>query len=173
MERPDFASIVNTRSAIVPIEGRIANVNQLLGQDGIVGIKTGSMSAAGGCLMFAARHTVAGQTVTIVGTVMGARSSRIGDLHQAFASSKALVEGVNRVLGTHQVIKAGDVVATVPGTHRQLVATKSVTVIGWTGMTFTKSVKASVPATAKAGAQVGTLTVSGGVTVSVPVSVKA
>ena len=125
MKRADFARVVSTKSAVVPIEGRIKNVNPLLGQDGIVGIKTGSMSAAGGCLMFAAKHTVAGQTVTIVGTVMGQRSNQIGDLHQAFASSKSLVESMARAVGLHQVIKAGQVVGTVPGTTRQLVATAS------------------------------------------------
>jgi serine-type D-Ala-D-Ala carboxypeptidase (penicillin-binding protein 5/6) len=172
MQRSDFARVVGTKSAIVPIEGRIKNVNPLLGQAGIVGIKTGSMSAAGGCLMFAAKHSVAHQTVTIVGTVMGQRNSNIGDLHQAFASSKALVEAMQRIVGTHQVIKAGQVVGTVSGSNRQLVSTKNVSVVGWSGMHYTRTIKASVPATAKAGAKVGTLTVTGGITVSVPVAVK-
>jgi serine-type D-Ala-D-Ala carboxypeptidase (penicillin-binding protein 5/6) len=172
MKRSDFARVVGTKSAVVPIDGRIANVNPLLGHDGIVGIKTGSMSAAGGCLMFAAKHTVAHRTVTIVGTVMGQRNSNIGDLHQAFASSKSLVEAMQRIVGAHQVIKAGQVVATVPGSSRHLVATKSVSVVGWSGMKYTKTIKASVPATAKVGTKVGTLTVTGGATVSVPVSVK-
>jgi serine-type D-Ala-D-Ala carboxypeptidase (penicillin-binding protein 5/6) len=172
MQRSDFARVVNTKSAIVPIEGRIANVNPLLGHDGIVGIKTGSMSAAGGCLMFAAKHTVAHQTVTIVGTVMGQRNRSIGDLHQAFASSKSLVEAMQRAVGSHQVIKAGQVVATVPGSNRQLVATKSVNIVGWSGMTYIKTIKASVPATAVAGTKVGTLSVTGTRALSVPVSVK-
>jgi D-alanyl-D-alanine carboxypeptidase (penicillin-binding protein 5/6) len=173
MKRSDFAKVVATRSAVVPIEGRIANVNSLLGQDGIVGIKTGSMSAAGGCLMFAAKHTVGKQTVTIVGTVMGQRNGNIGDLHQAFASSKTLVEAMERVVGAHQVIKAGQVVATVPGTNKQLVATKSVSLVGWSGMTYTKTVKASVPLSVKAGTKVGTIIVTGGNSVTVPVAVKA
>ncbi|HEY1485819.1 MAG TPA: D-alanyl-D-alanine carboxypeptidase, partial [Micromonosporaceae bacterium] len=172
MQRADFARVVGTKSAIVPVEGRIANVNPLLGQDGIVGIKTGSMSAAGGCLMFAAKHNVHGTTVTIVGTVMGQRNGYIGDLHQAFVSSKTLVEAMNRIVGTHQVVKAGQVVATVPGTHQQLVATKNVSVVGWSGMKFTKTIKATVPASAKAGTKVGTLSVTGGAAASVPVAVK-
>jgi D-alanyl-D-alanine carboxypeptidase (penicillin-binding protein 5/6) len=173
MQRSDFANLVNTRSAYVPIEGWIRNVNQLLGQDGIVGIKTGSMSAAGGCLMFAAKHSVGHQNVTIVGTVMGQRNSNIGDLHQAFVSSKTLVESMQRAIGAHRVITAGQVVATVPGTNRQLVATQDVNVVGWSGMSYTRTVKASVPATAKAGTKVGTLTVTGGAAASVPVAVKA
>jgi serine-type D-Ala-D-Ala carboxypeptidase (penicillin-binding protein 5/6) len=172
MQRSDFARVVGTRSAIVPIEGLIKNVNPLLGQDGIVGIKTGSMSAAGGCLMFAAKHSVSGKTVTIVGTVMGQRNGSIGDLHQAFVSSKSLVEAMQRVVGSHQVIKAGQVVATVPGTKQQLVATKNVTVVGWSGMHYTRTIKASVPSTAKAGTKVGTLTVTGAATASVPVATK-
>jgi D-alanyl-D-alanine carboxypeptidase (penicillin-binding protein 5/6) len=172
MKRSDFARLVNTRSAIVPIEGRIKNVNKLLGEDGIVGIKTGSMSAAGGCLMFAAKQTINHRTVTIVGTVMGARNNYVGDLYQAFASSKALVEAMQHVIGSHRVIKAGQVVATVPGTHHQLVATKDVNVVGWSGMKYTKTINASVPTTAKSGAKVGTISVTGGASTSVPVALK-
>jgi D-alanyl-D-alanine carboxypeptidase (penicillin-binding protein 5/6) len=172
MKRSDFSRVVSTRSAVVPIEGRIKNVNQLLGQDGIVGIKTGSMSAAGGCLMFAAKQKIAGQTVTIVGTVMGQRSGRIGDLHQAFASSKTLVEGIQRVIHSHGVIKAGSVVATLSGTHQEIVATKPVSVVGWAGMKYTKTVKVSVKPSTKAGTKVGTLTVVGGAKVTVPVALK-
>jgi serine-type D-Ala-D-Ala carboxypeptidase (penicillin-binding protein 5/6) len=173
MKRSDFARIVGTKSAIVPIEGRIANVNPLLGQDGIVGIKTGSMSAAGGCLMFAAKHTVNNQSVWILGTVMGQRSSAIGDLHQAFVSSKRLVEAMDRIVGSHTVIKAGQVIGTVPGSKAQLVATKNVSVIGWSGMKYTRTIKATVPAHAKTGTHVGTVTVSGGLSVSVPVALKS
>jgi serine-type D-Ala-D-Ala carboxypeptidase (penicillin-binding protein 5/6) len=172
MQRADFAGIVGTKSAIVPIEGRIKNVNPLLGQAGIVGIKTGSMSAAGGCLMFAAKHVVNGKSVWILGTVMGQRNSGIGDLHQAFASSKSLVLSMDRVIGSHTVIKKGDVVADIPGGKGQLVATQNVNVVGWSGMDYTRTVKATVAASDTSGAKVGTVTVTGGVTASAPVAVK-
>jgi D-alanyl-D-alanine carboxypeptidase (penicillin-binding protein 5/6) len=141
MARADFAAVVATKSAIVPIEGLIRNVNPLLGQDGIVGIKTGSMSAAGGCLLFAARHVVSGKSVWILGTVMGQRSSAIGDLHQAFTSSQRLVEAMNRAVGAHTVITAGQVVATVPGTTRAGAHVGTVTVVGGDSVTVPVSVR--------------------------------
>jgi D-alanyl-D-alanine carboxypeptidase (penicillin-binding protein 5/6) len=172
MRRDDFADLVGTKSAWVPLAGRVRNVNILLGQAGIVGIKTGSMSAAGGCLLFAAKATVDHRTVTIVGTVMAQRSNVIGDLHQAFASSKSLVLAMRDVIGTHTVIKKGQVVASVPGTKSHLVATKTITVVGWSGMKYHTRVTATVPHGAKAGAKVGTLTVSGAGTTTIPVTLK-
>jgi len=123
--------------------------------------------------MCAAKHTVNNQSVWILGTVMGQRSSAIGDLHQAFVSSKRLVEAMDRIVGSHTVIKAGQVIGTVPGSKAQLVATKNVSVIGWSGMKYKRTIKATVPTNAKTGTHVGTVTVSGGLTVSVPVALKS
>jgi D-alanyl-D-alanine carboxypeptidase (penicillin-binding protein 5/6) len=41
-------------TAVVPVASVIRNTNTLLGQDGIVGLKSGSTQAAGGCLLIAA-----------------------------------------------------------------------------------------------------------------------
>ena len=54
MRDPVFAEIVSEKSAVIPVAGTIRNFNGLLGQDGVIGIKTGSTAAAGGCLMFGA-----------------------------------------------------------------------------------------------------------------------
>jgi len=48
------------------------NTNQMLGTDGVIGIKTGTTDEAGSCLLFAARYTAEdGKKVTIVGVIMG------------------------------------------------------------------------------------------------------
>ena len=48
------------------------NTNQMLGTDGVIGIKTGTTDEAGSCLLFAARYTAKdGQEKTIVGVIMG------------------------------------------------------------------------------------------------------
>src|SRR5262249_10193617 len=52
MRLPDFANIVSTPSATLPIAGTVRNTNRLLGHDGFVGVKTGSTAAAGGCFAF-------------------------------------------------------------------------------------------------------------------------
>jgi serine-type D-Ala-D-Ala carboxypeptidase (penicillin-binding protein 5/6) len=47
MQVPALAAIVDMPTAVVPVAGAIRNTNTLLGQDGIVGLKTCSTLAAG------------------------------------------------------------------------------------------------------------------------------
>ena len=55
LQVPALAAIVAEPTARLPVAGLVRNYNTLLGQDGVIGLKTGSTSAAGGCLLFAAR----------------------------------------------------------------------------------------------------------------------
>src|ERR1700744_3252473 len=55
MQVPALAAITAEPTAVVPVAGVIRNTNTLLGRDGIVGLKTGSTQAAGGCVLGAAR----------------------------------------------------------------------------------------------------------------------
>ena len=71
MADPTFAQIVAKPSARLPVVGRVLNYNELVGHDGYVGIKTGSDSAAGGCLLFAKQMTVDGHTFTVLGAIFG------------------------------------------------------------------------------------------------------
>ncbi|HEY2273057.1 MAG TPA: hypothetical protein VGH30_09795 [Jatrophihabitantaceae bacterium] len=71
MRLPVFAAIVDQRSARLPVAGDVRNTDQLLGQDGFVGIKTGSTDEAGGCFMFRARRIVGVRLVEITGVVLG------------------------------------------------------------------------------------------------------
>jgi len=55
------------------VAGVVINTNALLGQDGFVGMKTGSDRAPGGCFMFrAVWHTASGD-VALIGVVLGQR----------------------------------------------------------------------------------------------------
>jgi D-alanyl-D-alanine carboxypeptidase (penicillin-binding protein 5/6) len=49
----------------------VRNTNTLLGQDGFVGVKTGSDAAAGGCFAFRAIRWINGKRTTITGVVLG------------------------------------------------------------------------------------------------------
>src|SRR5437588_10888182 len=71
MRLPVFASIVATPSATLPVAGTVHNTNTLLGQNGFVGIKTGSDDAAGGCFAFQAIRWIDGKRTTITGVVLG------------------------------------------------------------------------------------------------------
>lgn len=68
---PAIASVVSQTSAQVPVAGTINNLNFLLGQDGVIGIKTGSTEAAGGCYIFAASRVVQNHKLTLVGAILG------------------------------------------------------------------------------------------------------
>ena len=77
MRLPVFTSIVATRSAMLPVAGTVHNTDTLLGQNGSVGVKTGSDETAGGCFGFRAVRwidgTPRGYPTTITGVVLGQR----------------------------------------------------------------------------------------------------
>src|SRR5436305_4652928 len=66
---PVFREVVSTPSVTLPVAGTLRNFNPVVA-DGYAG-KTGSDSAAGGCLAFFTSVTVGGRRVTAVGVVMG------------------------------------------------------------------------------------------------------
>jgi D-alanyl-D-alanine carboxypeptidase (penicillin-binding protein 5/6) len=66
---PVLRQIVSLGQASVPMTNVVFNPNFDLGQDGIIGIKTGSDSNAGGCFLFAAQQNIGGKDVTVVGAL--------------------------------------------------------------------------------------------------------
>jgi serine-type D-Ala-D-Ala carboxypeptidase (penicillin-binding protein 5/6) len=96
MGQPALAQIVAMSSAVIPVVGPVENLNRLLGVDGIVGLKTGSTSAAGGCVLLAARS--AGRL--IVAAVFGQPGSPSTILPAALAAGRQLVAGLQ---GRHGV----------------------------------------------------------------------
>jgi serine-type D-Ala-D-Ala carboxypeptidase (penicillin-binding protein 5/6) len=69
MRFPVFRQIVSMPSVTLPVAGTLTNFNPLIA-DGYAG-KTGSDSAAGGCLAFFTEVTIGGGLPTAVGVVMG------------------------------------------------------------------------------------------------------
>jgi len=69
MRFPVFRQIVSMPSVTLPIAGTLANYNPLIAE-GYAG-KTGSSSAAGGCLAFFTHLSVGGHELTAVGVVLG------------------------------------------------------------------------------------------------------
>ncbi len=69
MRFPVFRQIVSMASVTLPVAGRLTNYNPLTAE-GYAG-KTGSDSAAGGCLAFFTHLTLYGRRMTAVGVVMG------------------------------------------------------------------------------------------------------
>jgi hypothetical protein len=75
MALPAFAQVVDMGQVTLPVAGKVVNFDYDLGHDGIVGIKTGTDAAAGGCFLFEAQNTVDGKKVTLVGAVLGQQTS--------------------------------------------------------------------------------------------------
>jgi D-alanyl-D-alanine carboxypeptidase (penicillin-binding protein 5/6) len=159
MQLPVLAQIVAMPQATLPGVGPVKNVNTQLGKDGIVGIKTGSTDQAGGCLLFAAEITIEGQRLRVLGAVL-APGPNMAD---AFDASRHLIQAVTGLLHKHQVVRAGEVVATVQGPRNRsttLAATGDVNVLGWPGLTYRIEIPAAAPGRLAAGAGVGTLKVT-------------
>ncbi|MFF4183630.1 D-alanyl-D-alanine carboxypeptidase [Streptomyces sp. NPDC001691] len=153
------------------------NFNKLVPLYGVVGIKTGSTTKAGGNLLFAAETTVGDTRQLVVGAVFGQHKPNI--IETATAASKSLILAADKALKTETVVKKGEVVGQVDdglGGTVPVVAAKDLTVPVWSGATV--SIKLTdggktLPHTAKADTEVGTLTVgSGAGEAKVPVTLK-
>ncbi len=170
---PALVAITSAASWTDPSGHFWPNTNELPYRIGAIGIKTGSTSVAGGNLLFADRRKVGGQTVTVVGAILGQHKPDI--LDTANKVSKTALLAAREDLTSAKVLKKGDVVGYVDdrlGGHTPIVVTEDVTAVGWAGLkvklTFASG---SVPHTAKAGTRVGTLTVGDGTAAAVKVPV--
>ncbi|HYB18170.1 MAG TPA: hypothetical protein VEF71_22270, partial [Streptosporangiaceae bacterium] len=129
----------------LPVAGLAYNVNAALGHDGIVGVKTGSSSQAGGCLAFAATRTVAGSRVTIVGIVLGvqATAAQPSELGGVISASENLLGSVGGDLERIQVISPGAVLGSVSSAWAAgtaAVAATGIAVTAWPGTPVTVTV---------------------------------
>ena len=179
MVEPAFAGIVAMKHVTLPVAGRVGNYNSLLGTHGVIGIKTGSTSAAGGCLVFAARRVVGGHTYTIIGAVIGQGQSGpfVDVLPKVMAASRKLIVAAEATLRTYPVVQRGQNVADVRvpyGSPSSIVAGSDLRVVGWPGLKYQLVSRITLPRQADRGATVGTLQVSGhGGTTRIPAQVAA
>ena len=100
MRYPVFRQIVSMASVTLPVAGTLTNFNPLIAE-GYAG-KTGSDSAAGGCLAFFTRVTVGGRRQTAAGVVLGQGQGRDTSALLAAAGEAAerLVDSVDARHGT-------------------------------------------------------------------------
>ncbi|GAA4683588.1 D-alanyl-D-alanine carboxypeptidase family protein [Frondihabitans cladoniiphilus] len=164
---PDIASIVSTTSITLPYAGTIQNSNKLLGIDGVVGIKTGTLDQAGACLLFAVKEQIDGQDVTVVGAMLGGKDhpSLDVDVQKLLAGVKA---GFHTV---HAVAKGATYgsYSTKWGATAKLVTTKAVDKLVYGDVSVKARITTEKVHQAKAGEDVGSLTVSiGGTSEKVP-----
>ncbi|MFD7234224.1 serine hydrolase [Streptomyces syringium] len=177
MEIPALVAITKLPSWKDPSGTTHRNYNTLVPFNGAIGIKTGSTTKAGGNLLFAGQKEIGGTTQLIVAAVLGQHKAPIIDTVNA-VSKKVLIAAQGE-LQDHKVVKKGDVVGRVDdglGGTTPVVATKDVTAVGWSGLTVSLALNDAgrkLPHSAKAGTEVGQLTVgSGPGQVRVPVTLK-
>jgi serine-type D-Ala-D-Ala carboxypeptidase (penicillin-binding protein 5/6) len=138
MQIPIFRTIVDMAQVTLPVAGVQYNVDSQLGDNGIVGIKTGYTTAAGGCFLFAATTSVGGTTETVVGAVLhqSATDAHPSALTNAFSASQALLTSADHSLERETLVKTGTVLGHLDApwsTAVALEASRSVTVTGLPG----------------------------------------
>ncbi|MFE2922964.1 serine hydrolase [Streptomyces goshikiensis] len=186
MKEEAFRAVVALPSAeIKGLPTPLYNNNSLLTANGlsIRGIKTGSSTPAGGALMWAAYKSVGDETPLILGTLMdqhvdGPDPDGANSLVLVLDNSKKIIEAVRQALASAPTVRKGQQVGRVDdglGGSTPLVATKDLNVIGVPGQRLKLTLRpgaAKVPHTAKAGTEIGVLTIGDGEGAkSVPVAV--
>jgi serine-type D-Ala-D-Ala carboxypeptidase (penicillin-binding protein 5/6) len=162
MQVPVLAAIVKQSQAILPVAGTVHNVNAVLGQQGINGIKTGNSDTQGGAFLFSAPFPLpGGGSVLLVGVVMG-----LPTLDVALRTAIRLVAAASAGLRTRTLLHAGDVVAryvTPWGKSTPVRVATDVPLALWPGTParLRTTIGDVVPPGAR-GRLVGTLTVAGG-----------
>lgn len=169
-----IAEIVKKTIVKLPIAGEVRNINWLLGtEEGVIGIKTGNTEEAGGCLLFAAKKTIFGQPITLIGVILGAP-----DRNQAISDSRDILRSAVEGFEKLTIVKKGQVLgaAEAPWSAKsEFAASDELTVIAWRGASIKPAFKAEgISAPKLAGSQVGEISVSYGEQKrSVPVELKS
>lgn len=126
---PAVKSVVSMASATEPQIGDIENTNNLLGDGGVDGIKTGTTDQAGACLLFAAPARVGTRKVQLVGVIMGAKTHP-----QLDATVLPLLKSIRAGLHEVPLARRGQVFATYRtawGGIARAVAAKDAFVLVW------------------------------------------
>jgi D-alanyl-D-alanine carboxypeptidase (penicillin-binding protein 5/6) len=156
MADPVLREIVSQKTADLPVAGKVFNTNWLLGNEGVIGVKTGNTEQAGGCYLFAAKRTIQGQPVTVVGSIMGAP-----DLNTAINDSLPLMQSVDGGFLMANAAKKGQVIGqyvTKWGNTSNVLVTKDVGILTWKTRQVATDVKTVNKSPISKGEPVGSLT---------------
>ncbi|HXA42596.1 MAG TPA: hypothetical protein VNV65_06755 [Candidatus Solibacter sp.] len=164
MKNQAIAKVVGSVQATLPVAGTVYNVDSVLGQDGIVGVKTGSgIGSATGSLpisnfVFASKQTAGGQPYLIVGAVMGQDT-----LADAFKATLALIDAVKPAVQYQSYLAIGAGVATYNapwGSKSEVQSRQAVGFFTWPGLVLRRVLTLeSITAPVEPGRKVGYLSV--------------
>ncbi|GAA3211708.1 D-alanyl-D-alanine carboxypeptidase [Actinocorallia longicatena] len=146
---PEFEQIVSLRS-YTDVSGEPKSAgNQLLGEDGVIGGKTGYTSVAGANFVFASRETEGTSSTLIIGAVMH-QPSGLGAA-PALEAARLLIRSARTAITGYRLAAKGDPVGWLDdglGGLTRLLPPADVTVLGWPGLTVPIRIALSGPATA-------------------------
>jgi D-alanyl-D-alanine carboxypeptidase (penicillin-binding protein 5/6) len=159
IDDPVFADIIAERSATIPVAGKIKNYNDMLGKDGVFGIKTGSTTEAGGNLVFASRLELDGKVLTIVGAVFNQPGE--GTPVQLALVNKVvhkLLTAVRASIRSYSILPAQPLgtITTAWGDEVTVSPASALKVVGWPGLSVPVTLTTSAPgASVRSGQTVG------------------
>lgn len=156
LAHPVLSQVVQEQSAVLPVIGEVKNTNKLLGRDGVIGLKTGTTTEAGACLLFAAQATVGSQTVTLVGVILGAPNHV-----QLNSAVRDLIASATSGFSEVELVSAGDrygSYSTPWGASADIVAAEAASVLVWQDAPITVTPTASALESGADGREVGSVT---------------
>lgn len=163
LEDPVLASIMAEDSVVLPGAGLVENSNPLIGDEGVVGLKTGSLWSTGTQYwnLLSAKQVTIGQTsVTLYAAVVG----QPDDDSRAIVSRELLAqleEGMQLTTAVAAEVPVAHV-RTEWGAQSTIVTADEAQVISWQGVAPSTDPSYEVELGAEAGDEVGTLAVQGG-----------
>jgi len=165
MQVPTFAQLVSMPSVSLPVAGTVGSYTPLVGTNGVIGVKSGLTTEAGGCDVMATTRTVGSHQVLVLSAVLGQRTAA-NRLAAAGEAALSINQAVSRgIVAVHAV--TAERPATSVGWRSQrvgLVTGRSIIVPSWPGQTVSLSSHLTRPImSAVAGGQrVGNISVRSG-----------
>ena len=159
-------------SLTLPGPGAMYNTNELLGTDGVSGLKTGNLGDGSHSLLYTASLDVGvGAPLSVTGVVLGGFSD-----DSVNSAVLTLFDSIRSGFHAVPVISSGrDVgsVATPWGSTARVIVADSASILTWSDTAITATMETITPTTYKDGAVVGSITWSAGPnSVSVPVEIE-
>ena len=159
LDHPVLAGIMSQKQVSLGYGVTYNNVNNLLGQHGIRGIKTGNTEEAGGCYLAAADVYIGNNKVTVITAILGSTSRP-----QAMKDSLPIIDSAVSQFQNVHIVRAGQNAGQVTsawGGSSNIVAKKDISVLSWTGTSLAPKVSPStLHRPAVAGAKTGNLSLS-------------
>jgi D-alanyl-D-alanine carboxypeptidase (penicillin-binding protein 5/6) len=158
---PAIAKIVATRSLSLPGPGGMSNTNDLLGSDGITGLKTGNLGEGSYSLLYTASLDVGtGEPLSVTGVVLGGQSRQSVNV-----SVLSLLDSIRG--GFHEVplSTAGQQVgsySTPWGATARMVVAENSSIFTWSDTAITSTMDTTTPTAYEDGEVVGSITWNAG-----------